>query len=191
MDWQDSARFTSIFQASGFFCSQTFYQPARQPLTQTVGQPIKNMNILSRIYATSRKSINELPNELLEYLPTSKWDPERIQRLSQLDQTKRKVLLPYLLVWVQDINWPNAGKIAPFLIAGGQEIVPEIEWVLNGQDDIWKGNCIRHLLTHLSPETVQPLLPILKRIAEAPTANEKAEEIDVDAATCIEQLYLS
>jgi hypothetical protein len=38
VDWRDSARFTSIFLASGFFCSQTFSQPARQPLTQTVGQ---------------------------------------------------------------------------------------------------------------------------------------------------------
>lgn len=36
VDWRDSARFTSIFLASGFFCSQTFSQPARQPLTQAV-----------------------------------------------------------------------------------------------------------------------------------------------------------
>jgi hypothetical protein len=43
VDWRDSARFTSIFLALGFFCSQTFSQPARQPLTQTVGLP----NIIS------------------------------------------------------------------------------------------------------------------------------------------------
>jgi hypothetical protein len=36
VDWRDSARFTSIFLASGFFCSQTFSQSARQPLTRTV-----------------------------------------------------------------------------------------------------------------------------------------------------------
>ena len=131
-----------------------------------------------------------MPDELMEYLPTSKWDPDAIQRLSQLDPEKRNILLPQLLVWIQDINWPNAGKIVPFLIVGSKEIIPEIEWVLNGQDDVWKGNCIRHILTHLPPETVQPLLPVLKRIVETPTANEKAEEIDVDASTCIEQLQL-
>jgi len=40
VDWRDSARFTSIFLASGFSCSQALSRPARQPLTQTVGQPI-------------------------------------------------------------------------------------------------------------------------------------------------------
>jgi len=38
VDLRDSARFTSIFLASGFFCSQEFPQPARKPLTQAVGQ---------------------------------------------------------------------------------------------------------------------------------------------------------
>lgn len=37
VDWRDSARFTGIFLASGFSCSQALSQPARQPLTQTVG----------------------------------------------------------------------------------------------------------------------------------------------------------
>ena len=149
------------------------------------------MDKLSRMYETSRTNISELPAELVDCLPTSKWDPDAIQRLSQLDPRKRNILLPQLLIWIQDTNWPNAGKILPFLIAGREEIIPEIQWVLNGQDDIWKGNCIRHILTRLSTETVRPLLPTLKRIAEAPTANEKAEEVDVDAATCIEQLHLA
>ena len=35
VDWRDSARFISIFLASGFSCSQTFSQPARQPLPIT------------------------------------------------------------------------------------------------------------------------------------------------------------
>ena len=40
VDWRDSVRFTSIFLASGFSCFQTFSQPARQPLTQTVGHRV-------------------------------------------------------------------------------------------------------------------------------------------------------
>jgi len=38
-DVWDSAAFSSIFLASGFFCSQTFSQPAHTQVTQTVGQP--------------------------------------------------------------------------------------------------------------------------------------------------------
>jgi hypothetical protein len=154
-------------------------------------QPAEDMNMLSRIYESSRTSINDLPEELLEYLPTSKYDLDCIQRLSQLDPSQRNILLPQLLTWIQDINWPNAGEITPFLIAGGQEIIPEIAWVLNGQDDIWKGNCIRRILPYLSSKLVFPLLPILKRIAENPTENEKAEETDLDAAACIAHHHLA
>jgi len=43
LDAGDSARFTSIFLASSFFCSQTESTPAPAPLTQTVGQnPLHN-----------------------------------------------------------------------------------------------------------------------------------------------------
>ena len=42
VDWRESARFTSIFLALGFFCSHAFSQPARQPLTQTVSPPLQN-----------------------------------------------------------------------------------------------------------------------------------------------------
>jgi hypothetical protein len=40
-DWWDSARFTSIFLASGFSCSRSESTPAHQRLTQTVGQSLK------------------------------------------------------------------------------------------------------------------------------------------------------
>ena len=35
-DLWEAARFTSIFLASGFFCSQAFSQPAHKQVTQTV-----------------------------------------------------------------------------------------------------------------------------------------------------------
>jgi len=38
-DWWDSSRLTSIFLASGFFCSEAESTPAHQRLTQTVGTP--------------------------------------------------------------------------------------------------------------------------------------------------------
>jgi hypothetical protein len=38
-DVWESARFTSIFLASGFSCSQTLSTPTHTRVTQTVGQP--------------------------------------------------------------------------------------------------------------------------------------------------------
>jgi hypothetical protein len=37
-DGWESAAFSSIFLALGFFCSQAFSQPAHPPLTQAVGR---------------------------------------------------------------------------------------------------------------------------------------------------------
>jgi len=37
-DFWESAASRNIFLALGFFCSQTFSQPAQNPLTQTVGR---------------------------------------------------------------------------------------------------------------------------------------------------------
>jgi hypothetical protein len=42
VDLWDSAASTSIFLASGFFCSQAFSQPAHKPLTQTVRRFLLN-----------------------------------------------------------------------------------------------------------------------------------------------------
>jgi len=39
-DKWDSARFSSIFLAWSFFCSQAFSQPAHLRVTQTVGTPL-------------------------------------------------------------------------------------------------------------------------------------------------------
>ena len=177
----------SRIQAKAFSVS-TVGSPTK-PLTRAVSPPVENMNILHKIYHDSRTNIADLSDELLEYLPQDKHDPDRINRLSELDAKKLRPLLPHLLTWIQDINWPNAGMIIPFLIKDEKAIISEVEWVLMGKDDIWKGNCIRHILMQLSPEIVQPLLPTLKRIAENPSENEKAEEIDFDAAACIEHLH--
>jgi hypothetical protein len=38
VDWRDSAAFTSIFLASGLYCSQAESRPTHLRLTQTVGQ---------------------------------------------------------------------------------------------------------------------------------------------------------
>jgi len=41
-DWWDSSRLTSIFLASGFFCSRSESRPAHQRLTQTVRRFLLN-----------------------------------------------------------------------------------------------------------------------------------------------------
>ncbi len=89
------------------------------------------------------------------------------------------------------MNWPISSDIAAILVACGRQTIPEIEWVLKGTDDIWKGNCIRCILLDLPPTKIKPLLPLLERIQNSPTESEKEEEADDDAKSCIEYIYTS
>lgn len=140
------------------------------------------------MYHDSRISVLDLKEGLLPCLPESKFDSDSVTKASQLNQDELKQLLPYLLSWIQDLNWPIAMEVLPLLISAEKEVIPEIEWVLKGKDEIWKGNCIRCVLMSLSSEVVQPLVPHLQRIAEDPTKNELAEETDIDAKECIAHL---
>lgn len=44
VDGWDSARFSSIFLASGFLCFQALSTPTHPPLTQTVGTTLENQS---------------------------------------------------------------------------------------------------------------------------------------------------
>lgn len=43
-----------------------------------------------------------------EYLPRNKYDFERVNQLKKMDRTELLPLLPGLMEWIQDMNWPIA-----------------------------------------------------------------------------------
>lgn len=45
---------------------------------------------------------------------------------------------PSMLEWVQDLNWPVARVLAPFLASAGSIVAPGIRQVLESSDDTWK-----------------------------------------------------
>ncbi|WOO40343.1 DUF5071 domain-containing protein [Rubellicoccus peritrichatus] len=143
---------------------------------------------LEKLYHDSRISVNQLPKGLWVYLPRSKSDNETVERLRALSKEEIKPLLPFLLSWVQDMNWPISSAMSGVLVSAEDYVVPEVEWVLSGKDDIWKANCIRCVLLDLRIDYIIHLLPILKRIAHRPTEGEKEEEADDDAKACIEYI---
>ena len=84
---------------------------------------------------------------------------------------------PRLLEWVQDLNWPVAQTLAPFLASAGGVLVPGIREVLASQDDTWKWSVITGVVAR-SPELVALLCPELERLAAAPSLGELAEDLD-------------
>lgn len=81
-----------------------------------------------------------------------------------------------LLEWIQDLNWPVAGELFPFLSTIGEPLAPHIRRVFASDDYIWQ-----YWICGLFRES-QALRSIfredIRRIAETPTAEERANELN-------------
>jgi hypothetical protein len=121
-----------------------------------------------------------------ELIPSHKDDQEVIEKLKQLSFEEIKPIIPDLLEWLQDINWPIAGPVADILEPFTDKIVPDILKVLNTNDGLWK----LWVLTCLARTTKDPtLLKELERIAKFPTRDEIEEEVNIEAISILNGDY--
>ena len=111
-------------------------------------------------------------------LPKNKFDFESVQQLKKLDKSELSPLLPDLMEWLQDMNWPIAAEIAELLLTCPNEIVPLIQEVLSTNDDVWKYWCLECLVKKLPAEVKLKLKQDLVRIAETPLPGENLEGLD-------------
>ena len=126
---------------------------------------------------------NELQN-ILNLIPKEKGDYERARNLKNYSVVELKPIIPNLLEWIQDMNWPISGIVAEYLVDNFSEIEKEIYPILNTNDDIWKWNVI-NIFKNLIEE--EKNITIIKRIAENPTEMEKFEELDLLCNEVIEK----
>jgi len=113
-----------------------------------------------------------------EYLPRDKHDSERVNQLKNLSREELVLLLPGLMEWIQDMNWPIAEEVSELLLTYPDEIVPLIKEVLATNDDVWKYWCLIILVKRLPEDLRMQFKKDLIRLAESPTAEEKLEELD-------------
>jgi hypothetical protein len=121
-------------------------------------------------------------------LPRNKHDFERVEEIKRLDRNKIISLLPQLLEWVQDFNWPIASEIVDLLLTFPEEIVPEMKKVLATNDYIWKYWCLWKLIKELPLEYRELFKEDLNRLSQHPTDDEKLEELDEIAAEILQTL---
>lgn len=70
-------------------------------------------------------------------IPKDKFDTEAVERLKMIPASEVVPLLPELLTWMQDMNWPVAQPVVELLLTFPNEITPLIADVLAGEDDMW------------------------------------------------------
>ncbi|WP_025691410.1 DUF5071 domain-containing protein [Paenibacillus zanthoxyli] len=120
-------------------------------------------------------------DDLFNRLPRDKHDFVRVNALKKLDKEELILLIPNLLMWLQDINWPIAIEISKLLLTIPEEVIPYVKDVLQGDDDIWKEWCLRYFAMHLPIELRQQLQEQILRIAYKPTKGEELEEVHITA----------
>ena len=131
-----------------------------------------------------------MDNQLISLIPKNKHDLEPISQLMVINEDEIKPILPELLYWIADMNWPVAQEMINVLIRFPNVVAPLIKEVLNPSetDGEWKYFIITNLLPRLPTITQKLLLEDVKRIQSNPTDSEKysaleAAEIYIESLT--------
>lgn len=123
-----------------------------------------------------------------DLLPRHKHDNDRVEMIKKMDRDKILPLLPNLLEWIQDMNWPVAQSVLELLLTFPEEIVPHVQDVLSSDDENWKWFILHFLVLELPVESRVQFREYLTRVAETPTHHELSEELDEIAKEILETI---
>jgi hypothetical protein len=113
--------------------------------------------------------------DLQQLIPKHKADVETAEKLSSYSYAQVKPIIPQLLIWLQDMNWPVARPVAEYLRQFTEEINPELVNILQGNDEMWKYWIID---VFGSTTTNAAVIKEMDRIAYNPTSNEVDAGVD-------------
>lgn len=102
-------------------------------------------------------------------IPKDKFDFETVEKLKNYSFDEIEPIIPNLLEWLQDMNWPVSKPIADFLVPFSEEISSEILKILQSNDEMWK---YWILLTFGKKIKNRSVLQEITRIAKNPTKDE-------------------
>ena len=125
---------------------------------------------------------------LEDCLPLNIYDVDKVEKLKKLDRNVLETLLPDLLEYTQDMNWPVASSVMDILLTFPEEIVSHVQAVLSSDDDNWKWFILHFLVIKLPVESQVQFKDYLIRVAETPTQNEIVEELDEIAKEILDML---
>ncbi|WP_152392362.1 DUF5071 domain-containing protein [Paenibacillus guangzhouensis] len=123
-----------------------------------------------------------------DLLPRNKQDYERVSRIKNLSERGIVPLIPDLITWLQDMNWPIARDISQMLLKVSEQTIPHIKNVLTTNDHIWKYWCLSYLVMNFPNDLIKEIEPELNRLAYSPTKGEVNEEVHEVAQQILKKL---
>ena len=118
-------------------------------------------------------------------IPKHKFDQETVEKLEKLSFEQLKPIIPELLEWLQDMNWPIARPVADILEPHIDKIVPEIIKIFKTDDGMWKYWVIIFVRNTTNPL----LLNEIERIAKFPSRDEIEDEVNFLAIAILNGEY--
>lgn len=119
-------------------------------------------------------------SDIRSLIPQHKSDCDRARAAVAAGYPAVAPILPDLLVWLQDHNWPVAKILAPFLSSIGSPLIPHIRNIFDTDDEVWKYWVISIIMRE-SREVAEAFRGELERLAYSPTQREITEELDEEA----------
>jgi hypothetical protein len=114
-------------------------------------------------------------------LPKDKFDDAAIEHISTLSDSEIEPLLPEILTWLQDSNWPIVWVVLPFVLHYPTLITEPVREILRTGDAAWIDVVLRNVVKEMPLAQRNELRIEIERMATEPTEEEKENEVDVDA----------
>ena len=115
-------------------------------------------------------------HDLSRLVPNDKLDLDTAQAAVDAGYPSVAPIVPELLEWLQDCNWPVAHVLAPFLASIGEPLVPHVARVMSSDDYVWKYWMIGAIMRY-SPVVAQSFRGELDRLVNSPTEVESRNEL--------------
>jgi hypothetical protein len=114
-------------------------------------------------------------------IPRGKADLDRARAAVAAGYPAVAPILPELMAWLKDYNWPVAHILVPFLASIGAPMAPHIWHVLKTDDVVWKYWIIQVIIPSLPTDDAIQFRSELDRLCSTPSDNERQEELDQQA----------
>jgi len=118
-------------------------------------------------------------DNITEFIPKDKFDLKPISTLMEISEDEIQPILPDLLFWIADMNWPVAEPMVNVLTRFPSSIVPLIKDRLKPSetDEDWKYFIITSLIPELPVDAQKLLTDDILRIIQNPSDGEIAGEV--------------
>ncbi|MEJ7849222.1 MAG: DUF5071 domain-containing protein [Pyrinomonadaceae bacterium] len=136
---------------------------------------------MRKIEVTSR-----VVGRVVGLVPIDKHDHEAAERAIVAGYPAIESSLPRLLEWIQDMNWPVAQTLAPFLASIGEPLIPHLEVIFETEDEIWKAWIISRIVGESLPLAVH-FRYYLEKLVDQETKDEDDEWVRDNARDVLEK----